>query len=161
MIGIHPTVGCLIVLDRSHFTGVKQVIQALQRFISISVEPLHDAGASHGHAALGGAMPEMIVITQETGGRTSVQIEFDEEETVSLARATKTSFEQLLMPYVQAAKTLPGVLAVALGFELSPPADLREHSLRDAGIAVLFTRDEEHKSWSRKGTSPMVGHHYV
>jgi len=63
------------------------------------------------------------------------------------------------MPYVQAAKTLPGVLAVALGFELSPPADLREQSLRNAGVALLFARDKEHKSWSRKQLSPMVGHY--
>lgn len=152
-------VGCLIVLDKAHFTGVKQVVQALQRSLPISVQRLYEVGASHGHAALGGEIPGMIVITQETEGRAFVQIEFDEEETVSLARATKTSFEQLLMPYVQAAKTLPGVLAAALGFELSPPADLGEQSLRDAGVAILFTRDEEHKSWSRKGDAPMVGHY--
>ena len=104
-------------------------------------------------------MPEMIVTAQEVGGRAFVQFEFDEDETVNLARVTKLSMEQLFMPYVQAAKTLPGVLAVAVGFELSPPADLREQSLRDAGVAVVFARDEEHKSWSRKETLPMVGHY--
>lgn len=159
MIGTHPTIGCLIVFDKASFAGAEKVVQALQRSIPISSEQLYEAGASHGHAALGGEMPEMIVITQETDEGAFVQIEFDEDETVNLARTTKTSFEQLLMPYVQAAKTLPGVLAVALGFELSPPADLREQSLRDAGVAVLFTRDEQHESWSRKETSPMVGHY--
>lgn len=159
MIGIHPTVGCLIVFDKAHFEGVKQIVQALQSFIPISGWHCSETGPSLGRAALGGEMPEMIVTAQESKGRTVVQFAFDEDEAVHLARAANLSLEQLFMPYIQAAKTLPGVLAVAVGFELSPPADLREQSLRDAGVAVLFARDEEHKSWSRKETLPMVGHY--
>lgn len=159
MIGTHPTISCLIVLDKASFAGVERVVQALQSFIPISGWRCSETGPSPGRAALGGEMPEMIVTAQQTDERAFVQFEFDEDEAVHLARTTKLSLEQLFLPYVQAAKTLPGVIAVAVGFELSPPADLQEQSLRDAGVAVLFARDEEHKSWSRKETSPMVGHY--
>ena len=159
MIGTHPTIGCLIVLDKASFAGVERVVQALQSFIPISGWHRSETGPSLGRAALGGGMPGMTVTVQETDERAFIQFEFDEDEAVHLARTTEISLEQLFLPYVQAAKTLPGVLAVAVGFELSPPADFREQSLRDAGVAVLFARDEEHKSWSRTETLPTVGHY--
>ena len=148
MIGVHPTVGCLILVSKASFTSIEAVIQALQSIIPIS----------EGRAALGGSMHPMIAMVQEAGEMAAVHIEFDEEEVAQIGQATGLSLEQLFMPYVQAAKTIPGVIAIGVGFELSPPSDLQEESLQEAGVAVLFARDEEHKSWSRQEALPMAGH---
>ncbi len=115
-----------------------------------------------GLAALGGEMCEVLVHDCYASAPDPAVfcLDFDEEETANLARSVNLSFERLLMPYVQAAKTLPGVQSVALGFELSPPSGLSERSLREAGISILFTRDGEEKSWSRRQIGPMVGHPY-
>jgi hypothetical protein len=149
MIGTYPTVGCLILMDKLSFTSIEDVVRALQAMIPIS----------EGKAALGGDMHPMLAMVQEVGEMTAVQIEFDEDEVAVIRQATKLSVEQLFMPYVQAAKTIPGVVAIGVGFELSPPSDLQEETLQEAGVAVLFARDEKHKSWSRQETLPMVGHY--
>ncbi len=157
MIGSYPTVGCLILIDKLCFTGVKDVLQAMQALIPSS----HDATTpvSRGEAALGGNMHPMLLIVQEVDTMTAVHIEFGEDEVEGVRKATRLSEEQLFMPYVQAAKTIPGVIAVGIGFELSPPTDLQEKTLQEAGVAVLFERDAEDKSWSRQQTMPMVGHY--
>ncbi len=165
MIGDYPTVGCLIVLDGASFPGTPEIVRSLQQFIPLSGECWYEQGTSRGRAALGGEMREMLVyslaLSEDSPALTFFFIEFDEEETAKLARSEGLSFERLLMPYVQAAKTLPGVQAVALGFEMSPPDDLSEKSLSEAGVSLLFTRDGNEKSWSRKQIRPMVGHPYA
>lgn len=158
MIGSNPTVGCLIVLEKASYSGLDKVILSLQSLIPIREWQCSETGPSSAQAALGGGIHPMIVMAQEQEDTVCVQLEFDEEEVVRLGRVTGLSLEQLFMPYAQAAKTLPGVLAVGIGFELSLPADLREPSLRAAGVATLFARDEDHKTWSRRETLPMVGH---
>lgn len=157
MIGTYPTVGCLILIDKICFTSIKDVLQATQALIPSS----HDATTqvSRGEAALGGSMHPMLLMVQEVDTMTAVHIEFDEDEVEVIREATGLSEEQLFMPYVQAAKTIPGALAIGIGWELSPPRDLQEKSLQEAGIAVLFKRDEEDKSWSRQQTMPLVGHY--
>jgi hypothetical protein len=159
MTGLNPTIGCLVQTDKAHFTTVEQVIQTLRSSVPIQEFHCSEAEPSSAWASLGGTMQEMIVFTQETEDKVFLHLEFDEEAVVHLARATGLSFEQLFLPYVQAAKTLPGVVAVGLGFELSPPRDLAEKSLQDAGVAVLFARDEDQKSWSRQDPLPLVGHY--
>ncbi len=162
MIGDYPTVGCLIVLDGASFPGTPEIVRTLQTFIPFSGECWYAQGTSRGRAALGGEMREMLIYSLAFSGDTPAMtfffLQFDEEETANLARSAGLSFERLLMPYVHAAKTLPGVQAVALGFELSPPDGLSEKSLSEAGASILFTRDGDEKSWSRKQIRPMVGH---
>ena len=164
MIGDYPTVGCLTVLDGASFPGTPEIVRTLQTFIPFSGECWHEQGTSRGRAALGGEMREMLVyslaFSQDTPAMTFFFLEFDEEETANLARSTGLSFERLLMPYVQAAKTLPGVQSIALGFEMFPLDGLGEKALREAGVSILFTRDGEEKSWSRRQIAPMVGHPY-
>lgn len=163
MIGTYPTVGCLILIDKLCFNSLKDTLQAFQALIPGGQEAA--SPVSRGEAALGGGMHPMLLLVQEANKQGSdkmvaVHIEFDEEEVMHLARQTGLSYEQLFMPYVQAAKSVPGVLAVGIGFELSPPSDLLTETVQDAGIAVLFARDEDHKSWSRRQTMPLVGHDY-
>ena len=157
MIGTFPTVGCLILIDKLCFTSMEDMLQAFGALIPIG-DKMTDS-VSRGEAALGGEMHPVLLLVQDMSQTIAVQIEFDEDEVVSVSQATRLSVEQLFLPYVQAARTLPGVIAVGLGFELSPPADLQEKSLQEAGIAVLFTRDDEEKSWSRQQTMPLVGHY--
>lgn len=157
MIGTHPTVGCLILIDKICFVGIKEMLQALQALIPSSYEAT--TPVSWGEAALGGGMYPMLLMVQEVDTMTAVHIEFDEDEVEGIKKATGLFVEQLFMPYVQAARMLPGVIAIGLGFELSPPNDLQEKSLQEAGVAVLFARDEEDKSWSRQQTMPLVGHY--
>lgn len=158
MTGTSPTVGCLILLDKICFTGIEDFIRRFQSMIPIGEWNRSENRMLFGEAALGGSKHEMIVMAQEFGEKVAVQIEFDEAEINDVVKTTKQSVEQLFMPYVQAAKTIPGVLAIGVGFELSPPSDLQESSLQEAGIALLFARDEEHKSWLRQETLPLVGH---
>ncbi len=169
MIGDYPTIGCLIVLDGASFPGTLEIVRSLQQFIPFSGECCYEQGASRGRAALGGEMREMLVFTQFAQQDVSTPqdlttafffLDFGEEETANLARNVNLSFERLLMPYVKAAKTLPGVQSVALGFELSPPSGLSEKSLWEAGVSILFTRDGEEKSWSRRQIGLMEGHPY-
>lgn len=160
MIGEYPTVGCLILLDRAYFTSAENVIQSLQSSLPISVQPDPHNTVLAGEAQIGGSQHEIIVLAQEVGDVTAIHIEFDEHEIIQVSRTTEQSFEQLFMPYVQAAKGLPGVLAIGIGFELSPPTDFLAETVQDAGIAVLFEQDKEHKSWSRRQTMPLVGHSY-
>lgn len=155
MIGTYPTVGCLILIDKLRFTSVEDVLQAFQALIPSSHEAI--TPVSRGEAKLGGEMHPMLLMVQEVDKTTAVHIEFDEDEVEGIREATGLSEEQLFMPYVQVAKTIPGVLAIGIGWELSPPADLREKSLQEASIDVLFARDEEDKSWSRQETPPRVG----
>ena len=159
MIGVHPTVGCLILLEKHSFTSLENVLQSLQSLIPIGEWNCSENACLSGEAALGGSMHPMIALVQDVGEMAAVHIEFDEDEVAQIGRTTGLSLEQLFMPYVQAAKTLPGVIAIGVGFELSPPSDLQEVSLQEAGVAVLFARDEEHKSWSRQETLPMIGHY--
>ena len=159
MIGEYPTVGCLILLDKAYFVSVEAVIQALQSALPISIQPDPQNTVLLGEAQIGGSLHEIIVLAQEAGDMTAVHIEFDEHEIIQVAQNTALSFEQLFMPYVQAAKSVPGILAIGIGFELSPPVDLQAAAIQEAGIAVLFERDEEHKSWSRQQTMPLVGHY--
>ena len=160
MIGEYPTVGCLILLEKAHYTSIEGLVQALQPTTAISLQPNPDSAVQEGVAMLGGGQHQMIMLAQEVGEVTAVHIEFDEQEVMRVSRQTGLSIEQLFMPYVQAAKSVPGVLAVGIGFELSPPSDLQPEAVQEAGIAVLFERDEEHKSWSRQQTLPLVGHDY-
>lgn len=157
MIGTYPTVGCLILMDKLCFTGIKDVLQAMQALVPSSHEATMPV--SRGEAALGSGMHPMLLMVQEADKMTAVHIEFDEDEVEHIRQAMGLSVEQLFMPYVQAARTLPGVIAIGLGFELSPPGDLQEKSLQEAGVAVLFARDEEDKSCSRQQTMPLVGHY--
>jgi len=159
MTGLNPTIGCLVLLDKAHFTTVERIIQTLQSSVSIQDFRCSETEPSSAWASLGGTTLEMIVFAQEKGAEVFLHLEFDEEAVVHLADITGLSFEQLFLPYVQAAKTLPGIIAVGLGFELSPPRDLGEKSLQDAGVAVLFARDADQKSWSRQDTLPLVGHY--
>jgi len=159
MIGTHPTVGCLILLEKTSFTSVENVLQALQSMIPIRERRGLDNATFCGEAALGGGMHEIIVWAEEAGAMAAVHLEFDEDEVVRVGQATELSVEQLFMPYVQAAKTIPGTLAIGVGFEISSPADLKLASLQDAGVAVVFARDEEHKSWLRQENLPPVGHY--
>jgi hypothetical protein len=156
MIGTYPTVGCLILIDKLCFTSMEDVLPAFQALIPSSYKAI--IPVSRGEAVLGGSMHPMLLMVQEMDKMTAVHIEFDEDEVESISKALGLSVEQLFMPYVQAARTLPGVIAIGLGFELSPPRDLQEKSLQEAGIAVLFERDEKHKSWDRQQTMPLVGH---
>lgn len=157
MIGTFPTVGCLILIDRLYFTSLDDVLQAFQALIPSSHEAT--APVSRGIAALGDGMYPMLLLVQELDKMVAVHVEFDEDEMESIRQATQLSVEQLFMPYVKAARTLLGVIAIGLGFELSPPADLQEASLQEAGVAVLFSREEENKSWSRHQTMPLTGHY--
>ena len=159
MIGECPTVGCLILIEKASFSGLGSVVQALQPALNITIHPGTRNAAQDGTATLGDSRHEMIMLAQEAEDVVAVQIEFDEDEVEGVKQATGLSVEQLFMPYVQAAKTLPGVVAVGIGFELSPPADLREETTQEVGIAVLFYRDEAHKSWARRQTMPLVGHY--
>lgn len=156
MIGTNPTVGCLILIDICT-GGMEDVLQAFQALVPGS----HDAlpSVSRGEAVLGGELHLVLLSAQELGEMTAVHIDFDEDEVEGIRQATGLSVEQLFMPYVQAAKAVPGVLAVGIGFELSPPSDLSEETIQDAGIAVLFYKDEAHKSWSRRQTMPLAGHY--
>lgn len=158
MIGEYPTVGCLILLDKAHYTNIESMVQALQATLTISIQRDPQNTVQEGTALLGGSQHQMIMLAQEVGDLIAVHIEFDEHEVMHLSQQTGLSFKQLFMPYVQAAKSVLGVLAVGIGFELSPPFDLREETTQEAGIAVLFYRDEAHKSWSRRQTMPLVGH---
>ena len=157
MIGTFPTVGCLILIDKLYFTSMEDVLQAFKGLIPSGDKMT--ASVSRGEAALGGELHPVLLLVQDMILVTAVQIEFDEDEVVSISQATRLSVEQLFLPYVQAARTLPGVIAVGLGFELSPPGDLQQKSLQEAGIAVLFTPEEADKSWSRQQTMPLVGHY--
>lgn len=157
MIGTYPTVGCLILIDKLSFTGIDDLLQAFRPMIPSSYKAI--VPISRGEAALGNEMHPVLILVQEVGDKIALQIEFDEDEVESIRQTTEISVEQLFMPYVQAARTLPGVVAVGLGFELSPPGDLQKASLQAAGIAVLFARDEEDKSWSRQQTMPLAGHY--
>lgn len=161
MIGTNPTVGCLILLDQSAFTSVDDILQALQLLIPITKWNSSEPARLSGEALLGGNMHEMIAFVQRVGEMAAVHIEFDEDQVAHIGQATGLSLEQLFMPYVQAAKMISGVLAIGVGFELSPPCDLREESLQEAGVALLFARDEEQKSWLRQKTLPLVGHYSV
>ncbi len=160
MIGEYPTVGCLVLLEKASFVDIAGVVQALQSAIPLSIQPDSHNAVQVGEAMLGGSRQEMIMLAQEVGDIVAVHIEFDEHDVIHLSQQSGQSFEQLFMPYVQAAKSVPGVLAVGIGFELSPPSDLLEETTQEAGIAVLFYRDEAHKSWSRRQTMPLVGHDY-
>lgn len=157
MIGTYPTVGCLILIDKPYFTGIGDVLRAFGTMISSSHQSI--IPLSRGEAALGGRMHPMLTLVQEAGDMTAVHLEFDEDEVEKVTKETGLSVEQLFMPYVQAAKTIPGIIAVGLGFELSPPRDLQGESLQESGIAVLFAPDEEDKFWSRQETMPLVGHY--
>ncbi len=159
MIGEYPTVGCLMLLEKASFQSLESVVQALQPTTAIGIEPDPTNNVQYGHAMLGGSQLEMLALVQEAGDVTAVHIEFDEADVTRIAQQTGLSFEQLFMPYVQAAKAVPGVLAIGVGFELSPPSDFYTETIQEAGIAVLFERDEEHKSWSRQQTMPLVGHY--
>ncbi len=149
MIGTYPTVGCLLLMDKSSFLGIGNVREALQATVAIG----------EGEAALGGDMHPMLLFVQEADEMTVVHVEFDEDEVEGIRQATGLSIEQLFLPYVWAAKAIPGVFAVGIGFELSPPSDLGKKSLQEAGVAVLFTRDEAQKSWLRWEMLPLVGHY--
>jgi hypothetical protein len=157
MTGKYPTVGCLILIDKLCFTSIEDVLPAFQAMIPSSHKAL--LPVSRGEAMLGDEIHPMLLLVQEADKTTAVHIEFDEDEVEGISKATGLSVEQLFMPYVQAARTLPGVIAIGLGFELSPPGDLQEKSLQEAGVAILFERDEEDKSWSRQQTMPLVGHY--
>lgn len=157
MIGSYPTVGCLILIDKLSFNGIDDLLQAFRPMISNSYNAV--LPVSRGEAVLGGSMHPMLLMVQEVDTMTAVHIEFGEDEVEEIRQATGISVEQLFMPYVQAAKTIPGIIAVGLGFELSPPRDLQGKSLQEAGVAVLFARDEKDKFWSRQETMPLVGHY--
>ena len=157
MIGTFPTVGCLILIDKLYFTGLDDVLQAFQALIPGSHEAT--ATVSWGEAVLGGEMRPVLLFAQELNQMTAVHIEFDEDEVEGIRQATGLSIEQLFLPYVQAAKAVPGVLAVGVGFELSPPTNLEEETTQEAGIAILFYKDEAHKSWSRRQTMPLGGYY--
>lgn len=157
MIGSYPTVGCLILVDKLYFTGIGDVLQAFQALIPSNYKAV--LPVSRGEAMLGGGMHPMLLMVQEVDTMTAVHIEFGEDEVEGIRQATGLSEEQLFMPYVQAAKALPGVLAIGIGFELSPPTDFSPETVQEAGIAVIFKRDEEHKSWLRQQTMPLTGHY--
>ena len=153
------TIGCLILVDKPFYETMDYVLEPLKFIIPTNI--WWRAGESailHSHASLGGNMQIMRSINKEIGDMVAVRIEFDKDDVVQLSEATESSIEKLFMPYFQAAKTIPGVLAVGIGFNLSFPSDLQESSLQEAGVAVLFARDDEHKSWSRQQTMPLVGH---
>ncbi len=159
MIGTHPTVGCLILLEKASFTSVEDVLQSLGAVIPIRERSRPNTAPLGGEATLGGGMHPMIAWAEDVGDMAAVHLDFDEDEVMRVGQAARLSVEQLFMPYVQAAKTIPGVLAIGVGFEVSSPADLRQSSLQEAGAAVVFARDEKHKSWLRQENLPLAGHY--
>ena len=158
MIGENPTVGCLLLLEKTCYKDIMSVVQALQAAISITVQTDTPSTVLTGEAMLGGSQHEMILLAQDVGNLAAVHIEFDEQQVMHAAQRTGLSLEQLFMPYVQAAKGVPGILAVGIGCELSPPAVFLTETIQESGIAVLFERDADHKSWSRQQTMPLIGH---
>ena len=159
MMGEYPTVGCLVLLEKASFQGLETVVQALRPTTAISLEPDQAGAVQYGQAMLGDSQLEMLALVHEAGDVTAVHIEFDEDEVTRIAQQTGLSLEQLFMPYVQAAKAVPGVLAIGIGFELSPPSNFYNESIQQAGIVILFALNKAHKSWSRQQTMPLVGHY--
>ena len=84
----------------------------------------------------------------------AVRVVFNKHEVIQFTKTKKTTIEHLFMSYIQAAQTVSGVLAVGIGFNLLFPADLRNVSLQDVGVAILFTRGAEPKSWIRQELAP-------
>lgn len=87
----------------------------------------------------------------------AVRLVFSEHDVVKSSKASKMNMEYLFLPYIQAAKSVSGVLSVGVGINLWFPTGLDEPSLRDAGIAVLFTRGAESKSWIRRELALGIG----
>lgn len=171
MIRLGPPVGCVIFLDRnSGERGIKTAFIAFEPLVVFNDRQFHEGVAfkdspyyeevvSSAWATLGGETLEATVITEKTEMATLLFLDFNEEEIVHLARTKETSIAEFFMPYIEAAKAVEDAFIIALGFDLMAPADLREQSLYDIGVALLFMRDENNRSWSIKSLRPMVGHY--
>lgn len=160
MTGEYPAVGLLVFVNKPFYETMAYVLEPLKHLLPTNVWWLSRGAYLQSRALLGGKMCAMRSINQEVSEMATVHIEFDEEDVVRLSQTTNQSFEQLFMPYIQGAKAVPGVLAVGIGFELSSPSNPLAETVQEAGVAVLFDRDEKHKSWSRHQTMPLVGHGY-
>ena len=171
MIKLGPPVGCVVFLHNSSgAVGVEKLLRAFEALVVFGDRHCHEGAAfndrhyyegvsSSAWAKLGGEQLEVIVSTEKIGVANLVFLNFNEDEVVHLAREKKTAITELFMPYVETAKAVDETLAIALGFDLSAPSDLREQSLHEVGVALLFARDESSQLWLRRELRPMVGHY--
>ena len=160
MIGAHPTVGCLTVLERNTSSeGQKRLKKALRALIP--EDSWQNSGNSEVtcRAKITNSQTCAILHSQEAEASTFVFLDFDEEEIIRHCRETKVGVEDLLRPYVNAIKQMEEVYAIGMGFELSPPVSLEAQSLSDSGVAVVFLRNSKDGTWIRKQQLPLVGHY--
>lgn len=156
-----PTVGLLILVDKPFYETLQYVIEPLRIAVPFSVVHCGTSATFRSFAQPGGRVYTMQSRNKKVDGMVAVRVIFSKHEVIKLIEAKTVSIENLFTPYVQAAQTVPGVLAIGIGFNLSFPSDLDETSLRQAGIVLLFTRNVDKKSWSRQRITPLVGHNWL
>jgi len=171
MTKVGPPVGCAVFVDnRNGVTGIEKLLRAFEPLVAFGDRQYHEGAvfsdrhyhegiASPACASLGGEQLELIVITEKIEVANMLLLDFNEEEFVDLARAQRIDMAELFIPYVEVAKAVDETLTIALGFDLMAPSDLREQSLYDVGVALLFVRDENSPAWLRKQLRPFVGHY--
>ena len=160
MVGIYPTVGCLVFLDKNSLDEAKrQVLISLQDLIPQNSWQQTSVVTLVALALIGGSRLQALVhfIIPQTG--VFAFIGFDEDQIVHLARYTGLTITELLSPYVAAFETVPGSEAVGMGFELSPLTGMEDSDLKEAGISLLFVRNRDTSRWERREVLPMVGHY--
>lgn len=158
MIGTHPTVGCLVFLRMgSPQTAIRRVLAALDTLVK-------DNGREDQRrlirASIGDEQAEGLIFAQpgNEDRSTVVFVEFDEEATALLAERRGKSLDVLLLPFVMACEKVAEAGAVGIGFEASVPEGFDDHSLKSAGIAVLFERDKAGMTWSRRDIFRLTAH---
>ena len=154
-----PTVGCLILLNKPFYETLQYVVEPLR--VAVPYNAVHcGAGATfQGFAPVGGRAYTMQSRNKEVGDMVAVRLVFSKHEVVQVSKTRKTTIEDLFKPYVQAAQTVSGVIAVGIGFNLSFPSDLQDMSLWEAGVTILFKRASTPKLWLRQEINLGIRHH--
>ncbi len=151
-----PTVGCLILVDKPFYETLQYVVEPLRIAVPSNVVHCGPNSTLQTFAPLRDRAYTMQSRNKEVGDMVAVRLVFNKHEVVQLSKTREVTVEDLFKPYIQAAQTVPGVLTVGIGFNLSFPASLEEASLREAGVAVLFQRGTDLKTWLRQELVPGV-----
>lgn len=160
MTGVHPTIGCLVFIDKIPSTQAReQVLESLHSLIPKDSWQQFDMRPLYGWGRVGATCLQAIMHTYELQNLNLVILDFDEDEVVHLSRRTGLTITELLAPYVVAMETIVDSKAVGIGFELSPPSTIDDQNLKNAGVALFFVRGKDNEAWIRKELLPMVGHY--
>lgn len=159
-IGGGPTVGCMALFDQ--FPAERAIFRVVECLHPIAASGNWTPATGREHVLYSNILfgdtqlPTLLYTIIDNS--TSVLLDFDEDQVVSVARRTGLTIAELLAPYIGVLESVAEVHGIAVGFEISPPTGLDDASLRDAGIALFFKRTPDNSSWSRSDLLPLIGH---